>query len=201
MPEVAEFGFGDLSVPAGTHVCTFFRGTAARDDIVVPFFAEGIRDNNKCICILDPGDHLHLLARIGDGADVQGSLERGQLVMSTPEATYLRSGTFSTEEMIDFWEATMHAALDSGDFAIGRASGEMPNLSLVGQREFFRYEARLNEFIARYPQVILCLYDLERFNAELLMDALRTHPLVLVDGTIHHNPYYIEPEMLLGAEG
>jgi nucleotide-binding universal stress UspA family protein len=48
-----------------------------------------------------------------------------------------------------------------------------------------------------YPQVILCLYDLERFGAEVLMDALRTHPMVIVDGMVHDNPYYIEPGKFL----
>jgi hypothetical protein len=41
--------------------------------------------------------------------------------------------------------------------------------------------------------VILCLYDLERFGSEVLMDVLRTHPRVIVDDMVHDNPYYIEP--------
>jgi hypothetical protein len=47
--------------------------------------------------------------------------------------------------------------------------------------------------------VILCLYDLERFGAEVLMDALRTHPMVVVDGMVHDNPYYLAPGKLLGG--
>ena len=199
MTEVAELGFAGLSVPPGTHLCAFCRGPAARDDIVVPFFAEGLRANDKCICVVDEREHPRILGRIADEVDVESSLERHQLEMSSPGETYLRSGSFSTEEMIEFWESKMHDALEGGDFRLGRASGEMPNLSLIGQREFFRYEARINQFIHRYPQVILCLYDLERFNAEVLMDTLRTHPLVLVDGTLHRNPYYIEPDELLST--
>jgi hypothetical protein len=70
-----------------------------------------------------------------------------------------------------------------------------------GRAEFFRYEARLNEFIPSYPQVILCMYDLERFGAEVLMDTLRTHPMVIVDGMVHDNPYYIEPGKFLAGRG
>ena len=29
------------------------------------------------------------------------------------------------------------------------------------------------------------------------MQALRTHPAVIVDGMIHENPYYIEPSRFL----
>jgi hypothetical protein len=36
--------------------------------------------------------------------------------------------------------------------------------------------------------VVLCLYDLEGMGAEVLMQALRTHPAVIVDGAIHETP-------------
>ena len=45
--------------------------------------------------------------------------------------------------------------------------------------------------------MILCLYDLERWGAEVLMDALRTHRLAVVDGMVHDNPYYVEPGKFL----
>jgi hypothetical protein len=35
----------------------------------------------------------------------------------------------------------------------------------------------------------------------MLMDTLRTHPVVIVDGMIHDNPYYIEPSTFLGGTG
>lgn len=196
-------------MPPGTHLCTFYRGSAARDDIVAPFFAEGLRSNDKCIGVLESTDLLGLLARISAEVGVKGSpeidvetsLQQGQLVMTSPAETYLRSGSFSADDMLEYWDTTMHDAVNVGAFRLARATGAMPDMSLVGQREFFRYEARLNQFIGRYPQVILCLYDLERFNAEVLMDTLRTHPRVLIDGTIHHNPYFIEPEDILGDGG
>jgi hypothetical protein len=82
-----------------------------------------------------------------------------------------------------------------------RAAGEMPSVldNPRGRAEFFRYESLLTDVVATQPQVILCLYDLERFGAEVLMDTLRTHRLVLVDGTVHENPYYIEPGKYVGA--
>ena len=66
--------------------------------------------------------------------------------------------------------------------------------------EFFRYEARITSFAADRPAVLLCLHDLQRFGAEILVDCLRTHPMV-VDGGVHNNPYYLEPgAFLAGAE-
>jgi hypothetical protein len=49
--------------------------------------------------------------------------------------------------------------------------------------------------------VVVRLYDLERFGAEVLMDTLRTHPGVTVGGLIHGNSYYIESGKLVAARG
>jgi hypothetical protein len=43
-----------LSVPTGAHICTFFRGSAGRDEIVLPFLAEGIRAQDNPYYI-EPG--------------------------------------------------------------------------------------------------------------------------------------------------
>jgi hypothetical protein len=70
-----------------------------------------------------------------------------------------------------------------------------------GRTEFFRFEAMLNQFSSPLPLVVLCLYDLERMGAEILMQALHTHPAVIVDGAIYENPCYIEPSTFLGRIG
>ena len=41
------------SVPSGTHICAFCRGPAGRDEVVMPFLADGIRAGQKCICVLE----------------------------------------------------------------------------------------------------------------------------------------------------
>jgi hypothetical protein len=165
----------------------------------MPFLAEGIRAKDKCLCILDsiaPSEFLPLLAR---EVDVGPPVASGQLEMSTPADAYLRSGSFSTEDMLSYWGEAAAAMQDGGEFILTRAAGEMPSVldQPAGRAEFFRYEARRNEVIPTYPEVILCLYDLERWGAEVLMDALRTHPMVVVDGMVHDNPYYIEPDKFL----
>jgi non-homologous end joining protein Ku len=33
------------------------------------------------------------------------------------------------------------------------------------------------------------------------MDVLRTHPVAVVDGVLHDNPYYVSPDKLLGGIG
>ena len=191
------------SVPSGTHICAFFSGPAGRDDVVMPFLADGIRAGQKCICVLESLGPADVLATLDRQVDLGRSVETGQLELATPGDTYLRSGTFCTDDMLSYWQQAAAAAQSAKGSGLLRATGEMPSVlnHPDGRKEFFRYEARLTGFVASLPAVIFCLYDLQRFGAEVLMDTLRTHPMAVVDGVVHDNPYYVGPgEFLRGTE-
>jgi hypothetical protein len=68
-----------------------------------------------------------------------------------------------------------------------------------GVEELVIYESELNRFLPRYPQVILCLYDLERFSGEIIIDLLKTHPKVLLGSMVVENPHYLEPDEFLAV--
>ncbi len=52
MSEQVPLGIVDLSVPSGSHICTFFSGPTQRNDVVVSFLAEGICPGCRCVCVL-----------------------------------------------------------------------------------------------------------------------------------------------------
>ena len=44
---------------------------------------------------------------------------------------------------------------------------------------------------------MLCLYDLDRFSGEVVVNIVKTHPQVLIQGILVENPYYIGPDEFL----
>jgi hypothetical protein len=57
----------------------------------------------------------------------------------------------------------------------------------------------MNRYLPLYPQVIVCMYDLDRFGAGLVVDLLKTHPRILVGGMLVENPYHVTPDELLNT--
>jgi hypothetical protein len=107
MTESVPLGILDRSVPSGSHVCAFYSGSAGRDEVVLPFLAEGLRTGHKCLAVL---------------------AQAGQIEVETPANAYFRSGTFSTDDILTFWGQGISKAKDSGKFAFVRATGEMPSV-------------------------------------------------------------------------
>jgi hypothetical protein len=57
----------------------------------------------------------------------------------------------------------------------------------------------MRHFLALYPQVILCLYDVDRFGGEIISDVIKLHSKVLVRGMIFENPLHLALDELLAA--
>jgi hypothetical protein len=124
-----------------------------------------------------------------------------QLDVLASQHTYLCTGAFRTDRMIEYWDEAVSSALHEGGFSFVRAVGEMTWAlrDVPGVDELVGYESRLNRYLPLHPQVILCLYDLERFSGDLIIDILKTHPRILVRGTVTENPHYLEPEEFLAT--
>lgn len=199
MTETIELGIPGLSLQVGDHVCAFYRGQTERDHILSSYLGAGLRSGDKCVCVLDDGDPEHLRAAVIAEMEAGKSAD-GQLDIHISQDTYLLGGGFSTSAMLAFWDDVVGAAM-AGGYLFSRAVGEMTWAlrQMPGVEELFAYESKLNDFLPRYPQVIFCLYDLDRFSGGVLVDILKTHPTVLIGGMVLDNPYYLEPAEFLAA--
>ena len=43
-------------VDPGTHICALYSGPAERDSLLFPFLREGIREGDKCLCLIDDAE-------------------------------------------------------------------------------------------------------------------------------------------------
>jgi DNA-binding CsgD family transcriptional regulator len=194
-------GVGDIDV--GTHLCAFYSGQLERDRMLVPFLQEGLREGDKCVCLTDetePQEMLDRLGQLGQRSEVDADAQSEQLKVGCAASVYVRSGRFSVEKMTSFLADTATVAAGH-EFGRVRAAGEMSWVlpGAPGAHDFFVYESAINELVTQVPTLLLFMYDLEVFGASFLVDVLKTHPTVLLDGAVLENPHYLTPDQYLAT--
>jgi PAS domain S-box-containing protein len=182
---------------AGAHVCPLYETPGQRMGALVPYFQAGLARGEQCLYIAD-GASLDDLRALGIGTDED--LARAALVLLTARETYLRHGRFDPDKMIELLTERLAAAHAAG-FAGLRVAGEMSWAlgSDIGSERLIEYEARLNAFLAASGIRALCQYDVRRFQASVLRDVLRTHPLAIFGERMHDNVYFEPPTLVLGG--
>lgn len=199
MSETTIAGPG-LQLRDGDHVGVFCRG-GDRDELLVPFLTDGLSAGDRCLAVVDTSEPEELLDALGAGGSVAHRAD--QLTVLASRDVYLTDRGFDMDGMLEFYGAELRGVAEgrSGYDCI-RTAGEMTWAlrDIPGVEDLLAYEARVNQVMAGNPEaaaISLCLYDVERFDAELIVGVLRTHPKAVIAGTVIDNPFYIQPEEFL----
>lgn len=180
------------------HVCAFFNSREEQNKVLMPFLKEGVERGEKVLRIMDPGLHDDFLSayRAG-GIDVEAAEQNGQLEVRHWDETYLKDGCFDGERMIGLLKEGLDQNREK--FGLTRAVGNMEWAlePASGVTDLVEYETKLNVLMEGYSDPLVCVYDLNRHSASVVMDILRTHPMVIVGGVLQENPLYVRPEEFL----
>jgi hypothetical protein len=180
-------------------VCAFFHSKDEEYKVLMPFIKEGLEAGDRAVHIVDPDhrdQHLKRLER--EGVDVGGTVGSGQLEVKRWADAYLRDGHVDQWRMIE----TIKSALAPSPDAPGKVTRLVANMEwalqdLPGVHDIVEYETRLNHVLPDYHDPVVCTYDLSRFDASIVMDIMRTHPMVIIGGMLQENPFYVPPDEML----
>ncbi len=180
------------------HICAFFHSKEEEYPILLPFIKEGLERGEKAFHIVDPklrDEHLHYLS--ASGINTKTVAQSGQLELRNWQDAYLLDGHFDQERMLALLQSVLNQAHQQG-FPLTRlvAHMEWALEDRPGVNDIVEYECRLNYFLHRYSDPVICVYDLAQFGA-CVIDVLRTHPMVILGGLLQENPFYIPPDDFL----
>ena len=202
MSDTLDLGVTGIDAALGDHICGLYSNQLQRDQILLPFLEAGLAAGDKCICVVDGTDPKEVVAALDTRVDAAKFAANKQLeVMRAPDM-YMRSGGFSADEVIGSWKAAMADVMYDGRFDVVRAVETWSRRDVVPDvDELMTLESMMNRFLPLFPQVVVCLYDIDRFGSGIVVDLLKTHPRMLIGGMLVENPYYTSPdEFLDGAE-
>ena len=181
----------------GDHICLIYKDEIEQMSAVIPYLKLGLARNEFCAYIVDDRtvEEVKSFLAIG-GIDVEAEISRGALSFASKRETYFLHGGFRPVDMLNYLKDALQTATDKG-FTGFRITGEM-TWALGKERGCSRvieFESLLNDFYPGSKSVSLCQYNSEKFDSEILRDAIRTHPIAIIDGEVCNNVYYENPEI------
>jgi hypothetical protein len=141
---------------------------------------------------------MHVQRLMETGIDVDGATSRGQLQLIQWEAIYLRDGHFDQQAMIQR-VAELLADTAARGFPLTRlvANMEWAMERRPGVGDLAEFETRINHVLPRFDDVVICAYDLTRFPGSTIVDVMRSHPAVVIGGSLRENPFYVPPDQMI----
>jgi hypothetical protein len=198
VPNRVALGVGGLEADPGDHICGVFSGEEERNQILIPFLQAGLASGDKCICVIDGTAPGQIVSTLGPGAEAAALTAGKQLEVIGASEMYLRSGRFSASEVIGVWKAAISDAMYAGQFDAVRVVETWSRRDVIpDMNELLMLESEMNRYLPLYPQVVMCLYDMDQFGSGALVNLVMTHPRMLVGGMVIENPYYLTPDEVL----
>lgn len=182
------------------HICAFFHNSDEQYRILLPFIKEGFECGDRAFHVVDlklREEHLRRLESAGIA--VTTTQYRRQLEVATVEETFLRDERFSPDAMLALIQETLKTGATLG-FSLTRFIARVAERILddgSNTDEWIKCEARLNYILPRYNDPLICVYDLAKFGGAIVVDVLRTHPMVIIGGLLHENPFFVPPDEFL----
>jgi MEDS: MEthanogen/methylotroph, DcmR Sensory domain len=183
------------------HICAFFNSIDEQHRVLRSFIKDGFDRGEKVFYIVDPGlreEHLKRLAEAG--ISVERALGSGQLEVRLWQDCQFRGDRFDQDAMLALIEEVFQSGAAAG-YPLTRFLGHMEWALLdkpgLDDLSFVEFETRVNYVSPKYDDPLICAYDLSKFSASMIIDIVRTHPVVLIGGVLQENPFFVPPDQFL----
>lgn len=171
---------GIREIPYGVHMCHFYRGREDLAAALVPFFAAGLRNNERCIWITaDPLDAATARLELGKTeVDVDDAVREGALVVRDFSEWYAEAGRLKGTDVARLWLAEERRALAQGYDGL-RITGNVTFLTPDTWPLFMEYEAHVNTAFQGRRIVTLCTYPMHACGPSEMLEVVHRHTCTL----------------------
>ncbi len=186
----ADLGFGDESLPAGSHVCWYYSGEDQLRE-TPGFIRLGLeRDGEFCALFADESRFDELLSWLAEGLreDPRELIARGRLA--------LIGGAPTMAGLLEGIGSRLDRAIQDG-YRLIRFLGFIAwgSPGWPDEATLLEFESRVNQVVTAYPAVIVCTYGVPTLaGPRLIYGGLLAHPITIIQGrVVRDSPFYAPP--------
>jgi PAS domain S-box-containing protein len=179
----------------GDRICCIYQTEEEHRAVLASFLQQGLERGEKVFYMAGAGAASSVLIHLqSEGLYLESYLKKGQLSILTADEAYMQAGLVDPDQMFALLQTEMKNAVREGYAALrfaGEATWATQQLANSGQA--LEYEIEMDRFFTENQCLALCLYHRQRFEPRVLLNALRTYPLIIVGMEVYRNFYYLPP--------
>lgn len=192
-------------IKSGDHVSLFYDAPEQRWQLLAEYLRDGFEQHELCIFVSQATPRQVTAYLHEAGLDIEPYVKRQDLRIFNIDSAYLPEGRFVADYMLNNVANFIEDAEVQGYKGL-RTAGEMNWLAgrPAYRQEAAVYESDVNHLSqAHHSFTGLCLYEVGIDSLDTVKQTLRTHPVFIYEGELHHNPYYMAPANFMDfvAEG
>jgi signal transduction histidine kinase len=184
------------------HLCLIYHSERERFAAILPYVQIGLHQGEQCFYIADDETSSSVVSAMCEyGIDVDPAVKSGQLTFIHAKKSYLETGSFDPDRMIQFLQKAIDLSKAAG-FSSFRITGDMTWIleRKSGIMPIMDYEAKLNRLFSENNATAICQYNKELFPAAMIRDVIQTHPKVIIGSRVYKNVFFIPPNEFLEKE-
>ena len=170
------------SIPWGSHFCQFCQTKEDLLETLVPYFREGLNNNEFCVWVtcefLTKEEARRALeTEIPNYDEFE---KKGQIEIFPYDEWYLKGEKFEMDRILNSWLQKYESGLARGFYGL-RVSGNPFWLeNKQDWQDFTEYESSISGAIAGKNILVLCTYSLEKCGASEIIDVVNNHEFALI---------------------
>ncbi|MFH1836512.1 MAG: MEDS domain-containing protein [Candidatus Omnitrophota bacterium] len=184
------------------HTCLFYKSKDEMFEVLVPFFKEGLENNEFCLwAASEPSEINNIKTALGKAVEnLDRYIEKGQLEIGDYKNYYLKTEVFVSFEALEFWVKKEKEILEQG-FNGMRVTGDGTWALEDHWLNFSYYEEEIDRVISKKRMRSICTYFLDKLELRKLLKLGKHHQSVLIKRNgqwdIIDPANFIKPELQL----
>jgi hypothetical protein len=182
-----------VDIVPGTHINSIYRSLEEQFQVVVPLFAKGLSENDKCVYVTDSS----LIDQVIPQFDKK-YFDSGQLEILDNNTVYSTNGDLDVGKIMTAWKTLEEKSKKEG-FRRLRICGQLPFFSnqAISSDKIIEYETAADEYLSKNDTIAICNYQEDKYDPSILLKLIKVHHFVAIYGSIHENKYfYTFPEYI-----
>jgi PAS domain-containing protein len=188
------------SIDLHDHVAIIYESQQKKVEVLAELCRIGLERNERCMLSTVEGKDIATLLRRA-GLDVDSATARGALIIEDVNDVPMKERQFETEMILSKFEKETADALDGGFSGLRTIGSSFVSPAFGNTISLHELESELERFTTEKKVILIGLFDLNVQEPDVIINAILSHPIIVLRGIVCNNFFYIPPGQLGSPKG